>query len=71
MLGSVGRPSTRGMDDLVETAVSWWIQAASKRGNWMSMGRSMVNSGRPMAYMMIMILNSSNLIFDSDKAIQV
>lgn len=37
----------------------------------MSMGRSMANSGRPVAYMMIMILNSSNLIFDSDKAIQV
>ncbi|KAI8423867.1 hypothetical protein MSG28_012868 [Choristoneura fumiferana] len=33
---SVGRPPTTWTDDVVKVAGSWWMQAASNRGNWSS-----------------------------------
>ncbi|KAI8431209.1 hypothetical protein MSG28_001247 [Choristoneura fumiferana] len=48
---SVGRPPTRWTDDLVKVAGSRWVHAASNQSDW----RSMSNSGRPMADMMMMM----------------
>ncbi|KAI8441229.1 hypothetical protein MSG28_014878 [Choristoneura fumiferana] len=39
---SVGRPRTRWTDDLVKAAGSRWMQAASNRSNWRSMGEAYV-----------------------------
>ncbi|KAI8437283.1 hypothetical protein MSG28_011657 [Choristoneura fumiferana] len=40
-LGPKGSP-TRWTDDLVQVACSRWMQAASSRGNWRSMGEAYV-----------------------------
>ncbi|KAI8425707.1 hypothetical protein MSG28_011510 [Choristoneura fumiferana] len=51
---SVGCPPTRWTDDLVKDAGPRWMQAASNRGNWRSLGgRPVSNSGRLLADMMM------------------
>ena len=39
---SVGRPSTRWTDDLIKTAGSRWMRAASNRSYWRSLGEAYV-----------------------------
>ena len=39
---SVGRPPTRWTDDLVKTAGNRWMQEASSRSKWRSMGEAYV-----------------------------
>lgn len=42
LLPQLWRTWTRWIDELVKAARSWWMQAASSRGNWSSMAKAYV-----------------------------